>query len=235
MMFDPLYFLFLAPALILSLIATTKVKSTFAHYSRKAASSGLTGAQAANQMLNRAGVYDVKVTRTQGFLSDHYDPTSKTLRLSPDVYHSDSLAAIGVACHEAGHAIQHATHYGPLVWRTTLVPIAQIGSNFSYFFILGGLIFAQSSFGMGLVKIGILLFSAAVLFSLVTLPVEWDASARAKQQMSAAGIITAYEAKDASKVLNAAFLTYVAAAASALLTLLYYLVRSGLLGGRSRD
>lgn len=235
MIFDPMYFLFLAPALILSLIATTRVKSTFARYAKRPSSSGLTGAQAAALMLARSGAVDVKIEHARGFLGDHYDPTSKTLRLSNGVYDSTSLSAVGVACHEAGHALQHASGYKPLVWRSALVPVAQFGSTFSYWFIFGGLIFSQAPWGMSLVKIGIVLFSAAVVFSLVTLPVEWDASARAKRQMVACGVVSGSEAKDSGKVLDAAFLTYIAAAASALLTLLYYLVRSGLLGGRSRD
>ncbi|MGI5868998.1 MAG: zinc metallopeptidase [Kiritimatiellia bacterium] len=232
MMFDPLYFIFLAPALILSLIATTMVQTTFAHYAKQPSSGGLTGAQAAALMLARSGAVDVKIEHARGFLGDHYDPTSKTLRLSREVYGSTSLSAIGVACHEAGHALQHASGYKPLVLRSALVPLAQFGSSFSYWFILMGLLFAQAPFGISLIKIGIVLFSAAVAFSLVTLPVEWNASARAKQQMVACGIVSGSEAKDSGKVLNAAFMTYVAAAASAVLTLLYYLVRSGLLGGR---
>lgn len=234
--FDPLYYLFLAPAFILSLMATTRVKSTFARYSRQRASGGLTGAQAAALMLARSGAVDVKIEHARGFLGDHYDPTTKTLRLSNGVYDSTSLAAVGVACHEAGHALQHASGYKPLVWRSALVPVAQFGSTFSIWFIGIGLIFAQAApWGMSLVKIGIVLFTAAVAFSLVTLPVEWDASARAKRQMVACGIVSGLEAKDSGKVLNAAFLTYVAAAASAILTLLYFRVRSGQLGGRSWD
>lgn len=234
MIFDPLYMIMIAPALVLSVIATMKVKSTFGKYARIRTSSGMTGAQAAALMLSRSGTTDVKIAHAQGFLGDHYDPTTKTLRLSRDVYGSDSLSAVGVACHEAGHALQHAEGYKPLVWRSALVPVAQFGSTFSYWFILGGLIFSQSPFGINLIKFGIILFSAAVAFSLVTLPVEWDASARAKRQMVACGVVAQSEADSAGKVLNAAFLTYIAAAASALLTLIYYLLRSGLLGG-SRD
>ena len=232
MFFDPLYFILLAPAILLSLFATFKVKTTFAKFSKIKTSSGMTGAQAAALMLSRSGTNDVKIAHAQGFLGDHYDPTSKTLRLSKDVYGSNSLSAVGVACHEAGHALQHAHGYKPLIWRSALVPVAQFGSNFSYFFILGGFIFSQMPFGMTLIKIGIVLFTAAVAFSIVTLPVEWDASARAKKQMVVCGIVSPAEAGSAGKVLNAAFLTYIAAAASALLTLVYYLLRSGLLGGR---
>lgn len=231
MYFDPLYFIILAPALIFSLIATAMVKMTFAKYSRIQASSGMTGAQAAALMLSRSGTTDVKIAHAHGFLGDHYDPTTKTLNLSDEVYGSTSLSAVGVACHEAGHALQHAQGYKPLMIRSALVPAAQFGSNFSYFFIVAGLIFSA----MALVKVGIALFAAAVLFSLVTLPVEWDASARAKRQMVVCGVVSPSEASSAGNVLNAAFMTYIAAAASAILTLIYYLLRSGLLGGRSRD
>lgn len=232
MFFDPLYLILIGPALILSLFATMKVKMTFKKFSKVRASSGMTGAQAAAVMLSRSGTTDVKIEHAQGFLGDHYDPRAKTLRLSKDVYGSDSLSAVGVACHEAGHALQHAEGYKPLVWRSALVPVAQFGSTFSYWFILAGFIFSHSPFGMNLIKLGIILFSAAVAFSLVTLPVEWDASARAKRQMVACGVVAQSEADSAGQVLNAAFLTYIAAAASALMTLVYYLMRSGLLGGR---
>lgn len=235
--FDPLYMIMLMPALILSLIASAMVKSTFAKYAKKGTSSGLTGAQAAALMLARSGANDVKIGHAQGFLGDHYDPTSKTLRLSNDVYDSTSLSAVGVACHEAGHALQHAHGYKPLVWRSALVPVAQFGSMFSYWFLFLGFISMMFTpvLGMLLIKTGIVMFSAAVLFSIVTLPVEWNASQRAKQQMVTCGVVTQSESAASGKVLNAAFMTYMAAAASAILTLLYYLVRSGLLGGGSRD
>ncbi|NLB70043.1 MAG: zinc metallopeptidase [Lentisphaerae bacterium] len=228
MYFDPLYIIITLPALLLSVIASTLVKSTFKKYSQVGVSSGMTGAQAAAMMLAKSGTNDVKIGKSRGLLSDHYDPTSKTLRLSNDVYNSKSLSAIGVACHEAGHALQDAQGYKPLAWRSALVPVTQFGSSFSYFFILGGMLFQIAP----LIKIGIVLFSAAVLFSIVTLPVEWDASRRAKLQMVECGIVTQKESEASGKVLNAAFLTYIAAAASALLTLLYYLIRSGLLGSR---
>ena len=228
MFFDPLYLLFAIPGLIIAGIASIYVKSTFSEYSHYRASSGLTGAEAAEQMLHGAGIYDVRIERVEGFLSDHYDPTSKTLRLSPGVYDSDSLSAIGVACHEAGHALQHAASYGPLGLRSALVPVTNISSWLSYIVILLGFIFQSG----GLVTLGAILFSAVVVFSIVTLPVEWDASSRAKQLMVTAGIVSAPERDNAGKVLNAAFLTYVAAVLSALLTLLYYLVRAA---GMNRD
>lgn len=226
--FDPLYFVFAGPGLILALIATFKVKSTFAHYSRTMAGSGLTGAEAAAQMLTREGVTNVRIERADGFLSDHYDPTSRTLRLSSEVHDSPSLSAIGVACHEAGHALQHANAYHWLGLRSALVPVTQIGSTGSYIFFLIGMLFHNPGFYL----IGIVLFSLTVLFSVVTLPVEWDASARAKRLMVSSGIVTYREQEDAARVLNAAFLTYVASAVTAVLTLLYYLLRSGLLGRR---
>ncbi len=232
---DPLYWMLMLPALLFSIVASLMTKGTFSKYAKIRAYSGLTGAQAAERMLRSHGVYDVQVEQVKGFLSDHYDPSHKVLRLSPDVFGSQSLAAIGVACHEAGHAVQHAENYGPLVVRSALVPVASFGSSASYWIIFAGFLLGHSPLGMGLVKVGIILFGAAVLFSIVTLPVEWDASARAKTHMVTAGIVSPGQEKQAGAVLNAAFLTYIAAAASALMTLLYYLIRSGLLGGRRND
>jgi len=231
MFFDPIYFLFIGPGMVLALIATVKVKSTFARYSEVRAASGMTGAEAARQMLTRNGVTNVKIERASGFLSDHYDPTSRTLRLSENVYDSPSLSAIGVACHEAGHALQHASAYGWLGLRSSLVPATQIGSMGSYIFFLAGMFMHNPK----MILIGIVLFSVTVVFSLITLPVEWDASARAKKLMVSSGIVNVREQEDAGRVLNAAFLTYVASAITALLTLLYYLWRAGLLGGRRND
>jgi Zn-dependent membrane protease YugP len=228
MFIDPLYLVMLLPAFLLSMFASFYVKSTFSKYSKVPSVKRMTGAEAALEMLNRSGVNGVTIERSSGFLSDHYDPRSKTLRLSADVYDSSSLAAIGVACHEAGHALQDAQSYAWLGMRTALVPVANFGSNFSYIILMVGFLFGS----LGLVKIGIGLFSLAVLFTIVTLPVEWNASARAKKAMVDCGIVGRSEAADAGAVLNAAFLTYVAAAVSAILTLLYYLLRSGLLGGR---
>jgi Zn-dependent membrane protease YugP len=211
------------PGLALALFASLFVRSRFAHYSKIPSARGLSGAEAAQIMLSRAGVREVSIEMTHGFLSDHYDPTSRTLRLSPDVYSSTSLAAIGVACHEAGHALQHAKGYALLGLRSALVPATNIGSTLSYVVIMIGFLLQRPQF----ILMGALLFSLVVLFALVTLPVEWDASARAKVSMVQAGVVTLAEADDAAKVLNAAFMTYVAAAVSALLTLLYYLIRAG--------
>ena len=231
MYFDPFYVMFALPALLLSMFATALTKSRFARYARIESQSGLTGAEAARSMLGRHGIDGVTVEQTTGFLSDHYDPRSRTLRLSPDVYGSPSLAAIGVACHEAGHALQHASGYAWLGFRNAMVPVTRFGSYFSYFVLMLGFVLQQPM----LIKLGVGLFSLGVLFSVVTLPVEWNASARARRSMVSAGIVTEAEQQDAGKVRTAAFLTYVAGAVSSLLTLLYYLWRAGLLGGRRRN
>lgn len=233
MFFDPLYLLFIAPAFALSLWASFRVKSAFKKYSRVRAMSGLTGAQAAQRLLERAGLTDVTVTRSRGMLSDHYNPVNKTLALSESVHGSPSVAAIGVACHEAGHAIQHANGYKPLHLRSMLVPTANIGSSLGYFVMLGGLMLMMfTGMGQGLVAVGAILFSAVLLFQVVTLPVEFDATARAKRLAVEYGIVAHQEREGMDKVLNAAALTYVAAVVSTLMTLLYFLLRAGLLGGR---
>jgi uncharacterized protein len=224
---DPLFLLIVSPGLILAAVATWKTKSTFKKYSRIAAASGLTGGEAARRMLDAEGVGGVQIERVQGFLSDHYDPSKKTLRLSPNVYSSRSLAAVGVACHEAGHAIQHARAYAPLGLRTALVPATQFASSAAYPLFFVGLFLSWTT----LIHVGVILFACSVLFALVTLPVEWDATARAKRVLVRDGIVAPGEAAGAASVLNAAFLTYVASAVTSLLTLLYFLMRAGLLGG----
>ena len=231
MFFDPWYFLFIGPGLILSFLASTMTKSTFAKYSRVRGSKGLTGAQAAKTMLERNGVYDCRIEPVNGMLTDHYDPRNKTLRLSSEVYSSTSLSAIGVACHEAGHALQHANAYAFLTMRSSLVPLVGIASNFGYIVIFAGMFLHSKP----LLLVGCSLFAIGTLFAIVTLPVEWDASARAKVAIVTAGIVTPQESSHAGKVLNAAFLTYLAGAITAILTLLYYLWRSGLIGGGRRD
>ena len=228
MIFDPMYFVFLGPGLLLSLWASWRVKKTFNKYSKVRSARGLTGAQAAQEMLDCAGITGVKVIRTHGMLSDHYNPLNKTLALSEAVYGSNSIAAVGVATHEAGHAIQHARHYAPLWVRSLLVPTANIGSSLGYMVMFLGLIFASTN----MVLVGAVLFSAVLLFQVVTLPVEFNASSRAKALVVQYGIISAQEREGVDRVLNAAAMTYVAAAISTLLTLLYFLLRSGLLGGR---
>ncbi len=231
MFFDIKYLLFVGPGMLLALIATIKVKMTFSQYSQVASRLGATGAEAARRLLDLQGLRDVAIEPIEGMLSDHYDPTTRTLRLSPQVYGSNSLAAIGVACHEAGHALQHATGYAWLGMRTALVPATQFGSFGSYIFFLIGMFFHSPQ----LILAGALLFAVVVAFSIVTLPVEWDASARARRLMVSAGIVSQQEQEDAGRVLNAAFLTYLASAVTSLLTLLYYLYRAGLLGGRRND
>jgi len=223
MWFDPMYLVFAVPGFVLALMASLFVRSRFGHYSRVPSARGLTGAEAAQVMLSRAGVRDVAIEVTNGFLSDHYDPLSRTLRLSPGVYGSNSLAAIGVACHEAGHALQHARGYALLGLRSALVPATNIGSVLSYILISIGFFLHRPQF----ILLGALFFSLAVVFSLVTLPVEWDASARAKVSMVETGVVSPGEADDAARVLNAAFMTYVASAVNSLLILLYYLMRAG--------
>ena len=225
---DPLYWIMMAPVLLLSLFATIKVKSTFNKYSKIASASGLTGAEVAAQILRRNGLTNVEVTETGGFLSDHYDPRKKVVQLSPDVFRSNSISAIGVAAHETGHAIQHAKSYSPLVLRNTMVPVAQFGSNFAWIVIILGFILGF----MGMVKAGIVLFSVVVFFQLITLPVEFNASSRAKEMLASYGLISGTDLTAVRKVLSAAAMTYVAAAASSIVTLLYFLIRAGLLGGR---
>ncbi len=210
------------------------VKSAFNKYSKVRCSTGMTGAQAAQRLLDEAGITDVKVVSVQGYLSDHYNPVNKTLAPSPPVYGSNSVAAIGVATHEAGHAIQHARGYFPLKIRSLLVPTVGVGSSIGYFAMAigAGLAASESIFGTWIFAAGAAMFGCVLLFQLVTLPVEFDATGRAKRLVLEAGIITPQEREGMDKVLNAAALTYVAAAVSTALTLLYFLMRSGLLGGR---
>lgn len=226
--FDPAYILFALPGLILAMFASFMTKNTFSRYSKVASAYGMTGAQAAQKMLSQAGISDVSIEETGGLLTDHYDPLAKKLRLSSSVFRSISLAAIGVACHEAGHALQHAKGYAPLYLRSALVPATNLSSWLSYIVITLGFLMHSQQF----ILIGAVIFSAAVLFSIITLPVEWDASRRAKLLMVKTGVVTQQEASSAGQVLNAAFLTYVAAAVSSLLTLLYYLMRAGIFSGR---
>jgi Zn-dependent membrane protease YugP len=217
------YLLFIIPALLLSIYAQFKVKSTFNRYSRVRSSRGLSGAEAANTILRRNGLSTVSVEPIRGSLTDHYDPTVKTLRLSETVYGSNSISAIGVAAHEVGHAIQHQQQYGPLALRHKLVPVTNFASSASFPILLVGY-FINS---LDLVMIGILLFSAVVLFHVVTLPVELNASNRAVMQLSDAGIISSNEVPMVKKVLGAAALTYLAATLSAIANLLYYLAIFG--------
>ncbi len=218
MIFDPMYFVFLAPAMILALWAQAKISSAYAKMSRVPVSSGLTGAQAAQRVLRDAGCFDVGIEMTQGMLSDHYDPRHKVLRLSPQVFSGRSIASVGVACHEAGHALQHARNYGPMAIRNAVVPVASIGSGLSWILIIAGMFMAIT----GLIWAGIALFSSVVIFQLVNLPVEFDASKRARVELLRTGIVSHAEDAQVGKVLNAAAMTYVAATLTAVLQLLYF-------------
>jgi len=228
MYFDPLYLIMVAPAFLLSLWASWRVKANFNKYSKIGTARGISGAEAAAEVLRSAGITDVQIVRSKGMLSDHYNPVNKTLALSDGVYSSRSIAAVGIAAHEAGHAIQHARNYFPMWLRSVLVPTANIGSTLGYFVMFFGLILASQN----MVLVGAVLFSAVLLFQVVTLPVEFDASRRAKALVLSQGIVMERERVGVDKVLNSAALTYVAAAVSTLLSLLYFLLRSGLLGGR---
>ena len=218
-MFDPMYLVYVGPAILLAMWAQAKVKSAYAHAGRIPARSGLSGAEAAQRILNKYGITDVAIEPIKSFLGDHYDPRHKVLRLSPDVYHGRSLASLGIAAHEVGHAIQHASSYGPLAIRNCLVPIASIGSSLSFGLIFAGM-FIQAFQVLAIV--GLFLFGAVVVFQLVNLPVEFNASSRARRILLEQGMVTQEENRVVGKVLNAAAMTYVAATVTALLHLLYY-------------
>ena len=230
MYFDPTYFLVLI-GVVICLLAQAKVKGTFNKFSRVRNVRGMTGAEAAQQVLKNAGIYDVRVEHVSGNLTDHYDPRTKVLRLSDSVYGQTSVAAVGVAAHECGHAIQHARGYAPLKMRSALVPIANFGSTIAWPLILIGLLFGRGSSSL-FINLGILAFSAAVLFQLITLPVEFNASNRAIRVLADTGMMQGEEIKGAKKVLSAAALTYVAGAASSILQLLRIIL---LTGGRRRN
>lgn len=229
--FDPSYVLILI-GLLLSMAASAKVNSTYARYARVGARCGMTGAEAAKRLLNSQGIYDVTVRRVPGKLTDHYDPRNKTVNLSESVYGSTSIAAIGVAAHECGHAMQDAGGYVPLRVRGALVPVANFGAQISWPLILIGLLFSSGSSSM-LITLGILMFSLSVLFQLVTLPVEFNASSRAVNLLDRTGILAGQEVGQTRQVLSAAALTYVAAAAASILQLLRLLYLFG--GNRRRD
>jgi Zn-dependent membrane protease YugP len=229
--FDPLYWILLTPALLLAFWASARVQSTFAKYSQVGVRNGMTGAEAARAVAQAGGVTDLTIEETQGFLSDHYDPRSRTLRLSPQVYRGRSISSIAVAAHEAGHSIQHVKAYTWLNLRSQMVPVVKFGSSAWIWIFLAGSFFAgtravPNPTGVLLQNIGILLFSATVLFQLITLPVEFDASNRAKAVLASSGIVsTQEEAQGVSKVLGAAAMTYVAGALTAIMTLVYLLIR----------
>ncbi|NHQ61253.1 zinc metallopeptidase [Chlorobium sp. BLA1] len=222
MYLDPLYFVFALPPMLLGLWAQFKVKSAFKKYSRVPTQSGVNGSQAARRILERGGVGNVTVEATHGMLSDHYDPRHKALRLSEEVFNLASIASVGVAAHEAGHALQDKTGYMPLQLRSIMVPAVSIGSNLGPIIFMAGM-FLAGTLGTTLAWAGIALFGATALFALVTLPVEFDASRRAKELLVSQGIVSSAEMKGINAVLNAAALTYVAAAAQAIMQLVYFL------------
>ena len=234
-MFDPLYMSILLVTLVLSGAVSLLVKSRFAAGQKVRITSGLTGADVAKAILMDAGITDVKVLVHQGFLSDHYNPLNKTLNLSKEVYYGQNASAAGVAAHEVGHAIQHAQGYFPLWLRSFIVPAANIGSNLGPWLVILGIILmsAGRALGYSLAVVGVLLFAIATFFTLVTVPVEFDASSRAKKALARMDIVAqGREYNTVSGVLFAAGLTYVAAAISSILQLLYWAYRAGLIGGR---
>jgi uncharacterized protein len=216
---DPTYIIVL-PAILLALYAQMRVKSTYARYSQVPVASGLSGAQAAAEILRRHGVPGLEIERIDGTLTDHYDPRTRVLRLSSDVYDGTSVASVGVAAHESGHAIQHAEHYAPLALRSAIVPVTQFGSWLAWPIFFLGFLFHSGTF----MQLGILVFSAFVAFTVITLPVEFDASRRALRVLAADRLVTADELRGVRAVLGAAALTYVAAAATAILELVRLLL-----------
>jgi hypothetical protein len=223
-----LYMLFVLPALLLGLYAQFKVKSSFSKYTKVRTAAGLTGAQIARRFLDNHGLGNVQIEQTRGMLSDHYDPRHKVLRLSPEVYQGNSVAAAGVAAHEVGHALQDAEGYAPLRLRSTMVPAVQIGSWVGPLMFMGGMLMQFDQLAI----IGLVLFSLTALFAFVTLPVEFNATSRAKAWLATSGVIYTQENKGVNAVLDAAALTYVAAAIQAVMTILYY---AFILFGRRRD
>lgn len=227
---DPLYLIIAGITAALSMLAQFWVKSAFSKYSRMPNSRNMTGAEAAQYMLHAEGVDDVTVQRYEGgMLSDHFDPRSKVINLSPEVYGGRSVAAVGVACHEAGHALQHARHYAPLALRSLLVWPTNFGSKLAIPLIIAGFVLQS----LGLAKVGLILFSLTFIFQLVTLPVEINASVRSRKALVAHNIVApGAETRGVSSVLTAAAFTYIAAAIASLMTILYWAYRLGLLGGR---
>lgn len=233
MIFDPLYFVFMLPGLAFMLWAQSKVKGNYAKFSKVQNSANVTGAQAARRVLDSQGLQNVQIEPIRGELSDHYDPRSRVLRLSEGVYGVPSIAAIGIAAHEAGHAIQHARAYNPLKVRTAMVPAVNLGSNLGFGVLFMGLLLQQQ----GLAWIGVALFALATVFALMTLPVEFDATKRAKAALVQVGLVDSgvsggEESKGVARVLDAAAWTYVAGFAASLLTLLYYVMTVMGMGSR---
>lgn len=234
MFFDPMYFVYVGPAILLAMWAQFRVKSAYSQAGQYTARSGLSGAETAQRILNAYGISNVAIEPVKSFLGDHYDPKHKVLRLSPDVYHGRSLASLGIAAHEVGHAIQDSTGYGPLAIRNGLVPMASIGSNLAIVLVIIGLVMSAAVPSARYVAVaGLGMFFVVVLFQLVNLPVEYNASARARDILVRQGMVTVEEDQVVKKVLSAAALTYVAATLTAILTLLYY--ASLVYGGRRND
>lgn len=233
MLLDPIYWVVMGVTLVLSLWTSSRVKSTFARFAQVPSRHGLSGAQVAKAILSAHGVHDVTVEPVAGNLTDHYDPSAKTLRLSEGVYQSTSVAALGVAAHEVGHAIQHAERYAALQFRSAIVPLVGIGSNLGIWVMILGLGMGAASGSMTMAWIGLAMFASTAVFTLVTLPVEFDASKRALVTLQSAGILASDELEGARKVLSAAAMTYVAAAAASVLTVLYWAFR--ILGARAND
>jgi len=232
--FDPIYLIFMIPAFILMAITSWYVRHSYNKWSQVRAGSGLNGQQAAQRLISNGNLYGVQVQSTRGELTDHYDPRDKTLYLSESVANNSSVASVAIAAHELGHAMQDAEEYFPLRFRSSIVPLVNIGSNFGWILIMVGLVFLRStSLGMNIAWLGVLFFAGGAVFSLATLPVEFNASARAKELLRQTGIIqTDEEMRGVNSVLNAAALTYVAGLITAVLQLLYYVF---LVGGRRRN
>lgn len=232
--FDWTYVILVLPCIIFAMIASASVNSTFKRYSSQISSRRITGAEAAKRVLSANGVYNVRIERVSGNLTDHYDPKTNVIRLSENVYDSPSTAAIGVACHEAGHAVQYAHNYGPIKLRAAIIPITNIGSKLAMPLILLGLLFnTLGNFSYSMIYLGIACFALSLVFQLVTLPVEFNASRRAMSTIDEAGLLTEDEQKGARKTLRAAAMTYVAAVAVSLAQLLRLILLFG--GRRSRD
>lgn len=228
MWFDPLYLAVMVVGVALSLAAQLWVKSSVARWSRYGTRRGLTGAEVAQLVCELGGAPSVRIEPVRGFLTDHYDPTTRTLRLSPENFSGRSVAAAGISAHEAGHAVQHAQGYWPMRIRQKMVPVANVGTNLGILLVMLGLVVGAA----GLAKVGVVLFAGFVVFTLVTLPVEFDASRRAMKLLAEHGVVSGEEARGVRAVLTAAAATYVAAAVVAVLQLLYFALRAGVLGGR---
>ena len=237
--FDPLYLLLVAPAFLVAMWAQARVRGTYQKYARVMSSSGISAYLAARRLLDAVGLFDVEVKRVPGALTDHYDPRHKILRLSDGVYGSSSLAAVAIAAHEAGHAVQDKVRYPFLVLRSAMVPITTLGSRLGYLLLIIGFVIAMlagpDSFGVPMAWVGLVLFGTAFVFALITLPVEFNASNRALQMMETVGVVSGAERLHAKKVLDAAALTYVAAMFVALVQVLYFALRLLALSGGRRD